>query len=53
MKLYGFDKNGKKREVKDCFTRVNDKVVKIKKGSPAWYEAVNEAIRQGVLVLGS
>lgn len=53
MKLFATTENGEKRRIKDCFKRINDKTVKIKKGSPAWYKAVNEAIRQGVLVIGS
>ena len=53
MKLFAITENGEKRRVKDCFTRIDGKTVKIKKGSPAWYKVANEAIRQGVLVIGS
>lgn len=53
MKLYAITKNGERRKVKSCFTHINGKDVKLKKGSPEWYKAVNEAIRQGVLEVGS
>lgn len=53
MKLYAITENGERRKVKGCITRINGKNVKIKKGSPEWYKAVNEAIRQGVLEVGT
>ena len=53
MKLYVILESGEKRKVKAVHKCINRKPVKLKKGSPVWYEAVNEAIRQGVLIIGA
>ena len=53
MKLFAITENGKKREVKAVHRCINGNPAKLKKGSPAWYEAVNETIRQGVCVIGT
>ncbi len=53
MKLYVRDENGEIRKVKAVHKCIGGKPVKLKKGSLEWYKAVNESIRQGVLVIGS
>ena len=53
MKLYAKTDNGELRKVKATFKCIDGKPVKLKKNTPEWYKAVNEAIRQVVLVIGS
>lgn len=53
MKLYAKTDNGEKRKVKAVFKCIDGKLVKLKKGTLEWYKAVNESIRQGVLVIGT
>lgn len=53
MKLYAKDENGKTRRVKAAFKCIDGKFVKLKKGTPEYYAAIEESIRQGVVFLGS
>ncbi len=53
MKLYAITESGEKREVKNVYRgTANGTPEMLTEGTPEYYEAVNEAIRQGVLAIG-
>lgn len=54
MKLYAIDENGVKREVEAAWKGSADgKLIKLEEGTPEYFEAVNNGIRQGVVFLGA
>lgn len=54
MKLYAITENGEKRRVKNVYRGTADGTPeKLTDGTPEYNEAVKEAIRQGVLEIGT
>lgn len=54
MKLYATDENGASREVKAVWKCSADgKPIKLEEDTPEYWEAVNNAIRQGVAFYGT
>lgn len=53
MKLYTIE-NGKKRELKNVYRGTADGTPEmLTEGTPEYWNAVNEGIRQGALVIGT
>ena len=53
MNVYAKDENGETRKVKDIYVCKDGVLVKLEEGTPEYYAAIEESIRQGVLFLGT
>lgn len=53
MKLYAKTDNGEKRKVKAVFKCIDGKIVKLKKNTPAYFAAIEEGVKQGVISFGT
>lgn len=53
MKLYAKTDNGEKRKVKAVYKCIDGKPVKLKKNTPAYFAAIEECVKQGVIFFGT